>query len=162
MRTDIIDFTKYTVPARRGEFLVDLMKLCPQLENDIMEIISAGVVSRAATSPSVAFKDMCRIVGAVVNIHHVENYSGRKREFVFPRQVIMYAMKIQYPNFAYASIGKLFSHEFDHATVIFAVNKVEEQASVDKQYANLVRQILEALDSAGYCAPLEHFNTIAK
>lgn len=52
----------------------------------------------------------------------------RKREYVMPRQIIMY-MLVAYTDMTYLNIGKLFMR--DHTTVIHSKDTVKDVMSVD-------------------------------
>ena len=52
----------------------------------------------------------------------------RKREFVMPRQIIMYLL-VSYTDMTYLNIGKLFKK--DHTTVIHSKDLVKDLISVD-------------------------------
>jgi chromosomal replication initiator protein len=52
----------------------------------------------------------------------------RKREYVMPRQIIMYLL-VNYTDMTYLNIGKLFNK--DHTTVIHSKDTVKDLISVD-------------------------------
>lgn len=68
------------------------------------------------------------IINAVLHHFNVEweqvNQISRKREFIIPRQVIMYLL-YSHTSLTLEKIGGLFAKNFDHTTVVHARNTIQ-------------------------------------
>ncbi len=68
---------------------------------------------------------------------------GRRHELVVPRQVAMYLMR-EFTSHSYPEIGQFFSGR-DHSTVVYAVQKVTEQLSKDRELEEHIQTVKGAL-----------------
>ncbi len=68
---------------------------------------------------------------------------GRRHELVIPRQVAMYLMR-EFTTHSYPEIGQFFSGR-DHSTVVYAVQKVTEQLSKDRDLEERIQTVKGAL-----------------
>lgn len=68
---------------------------------------------------------------------------GRRHELVVPRQVAMYLMR-EFTSHSYPEIGQFFSGR-DHSTVVYAVQKVAEQLTKDRDLEERIQDIKGAL-----------------
>ena len=68
---------------------------------------------------------------------------GRRHELVEPRQVAMYLMR-EFTSHSYPEIGQFFSGR-DHSTVVYAVQKVTEQVSKNRDLEERIQSIKGAL-----------------
>ena len=68
---------------------------------------------------------------------------GRRHELVIPRQVAMYLMR-EFTSHSYPEIGQFFSGR-DHSTVVYAVQKVTEQLSKDRDLEERIQTVKGAL-----------------
>ena len=64
---------------------------------------------------------------------------GRRQELVVPRQVAMYLIRELTPH-SYSEIGQFFSGR-DHSTVVYAVQKIAEQLSVDHELDEKIKAV---------------------
>ncbi len=64
---------------------------------------------------------------------------GRRHELVVPRQVAMYLMR-EFTSHSYPEIGQFFSGR-DHSTVVYAVQKVTEQLSKDRELEEQIQSV---------------------
>jgi len=67
----------------------------------------------------------------------------RKREFIKAKHIAMYCFK-QFTDFSLARIGMFFNGK-DHATVLYAIKSVSNQADVYKAYRTELNEILRKL-----------------
>ena len=65
---------------------------------------------------------------------------NRQRTIAFPRQVAMYLCKELIPTMSLAEIGESFGGK-DHATVIYACNKIKKHAQTDAAFRELLRNL---------------------
>ena len=68
---------------------------------------------------------------------------GRRHELVTPRQVAMYLMR-EFTTHSYPEIGQFFSGR-DHSTVVYAVQKVTEQLSKDRDLEERIQTVKGSL-----------------
>ena len=68
---------------------------------------------------------------------------GRRHELVVPRQVAMYLMR-EFTSHSYPEIGQFFSGR-DHSTVVYAVQKVTEQLTKDRDLEERIQTVKGAL-----------------
>ncbi len=68
---------------------------------------------------------------------------GRRHELVVPRQVAMYLMR-EFTSHSYPEIGQYFSGR-DHSTVVYAVQKVTEQVTKDRELEERIQTVKGAL-----------------
>ncbi len=91
---------------------------------------------------STTTKEIIKIVSEFYNIVPEELAArSRKQEIVKPRQIAMYLMRSEI-NTSFSSIGEILGKK-DHTTVMHAVNKIQEDLSLDKnieQEINLIKQ----------------------
>ena len=68
---------------------------------------------------------------------------GRRHELVIPRQVAMYLMR-EFTTHSYPEIGQFFSGR-DHSTVVYAVQKVTEQLTKDRNLEERIQAVKGSL-----------------
>lgn len=72
------------------------------------------------------------------------NNKSRDKEFCTPRQIIMYAMKVEFwPKKTLFWIGSFFDKH--HATVIHSVKSVEEWRETDKYYRRETNELFDKI-----------------
>lgn len=97
----------------------------------------ADVVS-AAYRKSTTTKEIIKIVSEFYNVNAEElSARSRKQEVVKPRQIAMYLMRSEI-NTSFSSIGEILGKK-DHTTVMHAVNKIQEDISLNK---NIEQEII--------------------
>jgi len=106
-----------------------------------VEGVLADVVS-SSYRKSTTTKEIIKIVSEFYNVN-AEDLSAhsRKQEIVKPRQVAMYLMRSEI-NTSFSSIGEVLGKK-DHTTVMHAVNKIQEDITLDKnieQEITLIKQ----------------------
>lgn len=106
-----------------------------------VEGVLADVVS-SSYRKSTTTKEIIKIVSDFYNVN-TEDLSAhsRKQEIVKPRQIAMYLMRSEI-NTSFSSIGEILGKK-DHTTVMHAVNKIQEDISLDKnieQEITLIKQ----------------------
>lgn len=69
----------------------------------------------------------------------------RKREYVMPRQIIMYLL-VAYTDMTYVNIGSVF-HK-DHTTVIHSKNTIKDLMSVDDDVRERVEELKKQIASS--------------
>lgn len=85
--------------------------------------------------PEITIKTICEhFVIPLVNLQ----VKCKKRELVFPRQVIMFFLT-EYTDLTYKQIGDIFNK--DHTTVIHAKNTVRDLMSTDEKVGHRVEEI---------------------
>jgi hypothetical protein len=77
------------------------------------------------------------------------NYKSRLSEYKFPRQIVMYILKI-HTHASLARIGQIYNK--DHATVINSVKVVENYTATDKRFSEIINRIYKGL------APLKNLS----
>ncbi len=103
-----------------------------EAENALVDVVSATY--RKSTST----KEIIKIVSEFYNVSAEElSAHSRKQEIVKPRQVAMYLMRSEI-NTSFSSIGEILGKK-DHTTVMHAVNKIQEDISLDK---NIKQEII--------------------
>ena len=63
----------------------------------------------------------------------------RKKEVVIPRQVAMYCIK-KYTHLGLKEVGTMFNR--DHATVLHAINAIQNLMDTDKEYGARIKQFI--------------------
>ncbi|MBU3925460.1 chromosomal replication initiator protein DnaA [Patescibacteria group bacterium] len=102
-----------------------------------VESVLADVIS-ASYRKSTTTKEIIKIVSEFYNINSEElSARSRKQEIVKPRQIAMYLMRSEI-NTSFSSIGEVLGKK-DHTTVMHAVNKIQEDISLDK---NIEQEII--------------------
>lgn len=102
-----------------------------------VEGVLADVVS-ATYRKSTTTKEIIKIVSEFYNVNSEElSARSRKQEIVKPRQIAMYLMRSEI-NTSFSSIGEVLGKK-DHTTVMHAVNKIQEDISLDK---NIEQEII--------------------
>ncbi len=80
-----------------------------------------------------------------VRISDLRGYS-RQRQVAFPRQVAMYLCKLLIPGISLNEIGDAFGGK-DHTTVLYACQKIEQEARQNSDVQELVTQLERTLRS---------------
>jgi chromosomal replication initiator protein len=102
-----------------------------------VEGVLADVVS-STYRKSTTTKEIIKIVSEFYNVEAEElSARSRKQEIVKPRQIAMYLMRSEI-NTSFSSIGEVLGKK-DHTTVMHAVNKIQEDISLDK---NIEQEII--------------------
>ena len=73
----------------------------------------------------------------------VYKYRGRAKQFIKPRQVACYFCK-KYTTLTFQEIGNLFM-AYNHATVIFTINAIDDQSYTDLKFREEINKIDEIL-----------------
>lgn len=74
---------------------------------------------------------------------------SRKREFAFPRHVMMFIAQITFEKYTLKQIGYLFG-KYDHATVLHAKKAVLDLISYDKETNQKVVRILDEVNTCKF------------
>lgn len=90
-----------------------------------------------------------KIINEVLKFYHFSwqdiDRRSRKSEIKNARQVIMYLLCTQ-TNMSLSAIGKLFTRQFDHTTVLYAREVIRDHISTGL-LASDIKQILEKVNS---------------
>ena len=68
---------------------------------------------------------------------------GRKKEVVYPRQIMMYLLRTELQN-SFSSIGEVFNGR-DHTTVLHAVEKIEREKEINDRVKGDILHLKEVL-----------------
>lgn len=82
-----------------------------------------------------------KLVSDITGVMDFRDSTTRKIEFAFSRQLAMFALYNEVPQFSYQYVANLFGNKFDHATVVHACKSMEARYSSDKSS----RQTIDAL-----------------
>lgn len=137
--------------------------IAENLQNNVRELEGCilALMARAAVTHSEINMELARsVVGSITNTttkkislerisEAVANHfkvpveeltkKSRKQDVVMARQVAMYFAK-KLTDFSLASIGKQIADR-NHATVLYSVKAVQDKMSVDKLFANMMKQL---------------------
>ncbi|MDP3057554.1 MAG: chromosomal replication initiator protein DnaA [bacterium] len=103
-----------------------------EVEGVLADVVSASYRKLTTT------KEIIKIVSEFYNVNVDElSAHSRKQEIVKPRQIAMYLMRSEI-NTSFSSIGEVLGKK-DHTTVMHAVNKIQEDISLDK---NIEQEII--------------------
>jgi chromosomal replication initiator protein len=98
----------------------------------------------APAGPSLTMPDILRVTAKHFGVEVDDLRSkGRRQELVQARQVAMFLIR-EMTSHSYPEIGQFFGGR-DHSTVMYAVQKVGEQAGTEGDLSRHIRQIQDAL-----------------
>ena len=98
----------------------------------------------APAGPSLTMPDILRVTAKHFGVEVDDLRSkGRRQELVQARQVAMFLIR-EMTSHSYPEIGQFFGGR-DHSTVMYAVQKVGEQAGTEGELSRHIRQIQDAL-----------------
>jgi chromosomal replication initiator protein len=80
---------------------------------------------------------------------------SRKREYIKAKHIAMFGCRM-FTDYSFAHIGELFHR--DHATVMFALKSVENQASIYRGYRIQLNEIIEKLIHDEFSEPYKSLN----
>lgn len=103
-----------------------------EVQGVLADVVSASYRKLTTT------KEIIKIVSEFYNVNAEElSAHSRKQEIVKPRQIAMYLMRSEI-NTSFSSIGEVLGKK-DHTTVMHAVNKIQENITLDK---NIEQEII--------------------
>ena len=109
-------------------------KMKSHLQNRRIPTILPAEVNAELFELAIKLLDVSSIEQVVCNELKVDTCfllkRSRKREFVYPRQLMMYYLSCSF-DYSYMFIGRRYG--FDHATCMYAKRLIETLMSVDKQ-----------------------------
>ncbi len=145
---EIITFLAQNVEGniREMEGVINSIKCHMELKgkdlniNDIKNLIKNNSKPKKSTS----VKDIVKMVSEFYNIEEENVYEkNRKKEFVKPRQVIMYILREDF-DISYPSIGEKMGGR-DHTTVMHSCEKMKNEIQSDNTLADEIRQLRQML-----------------
>lgn len=146
---DVIDYIARQVTSNIRELegaLVRVIVYASMNQEELNYQTAARALSDVFT-PSELNLTLADILRVTARHYEVEaddiRSKGRRHELVVPRQVAMYLMRELTPH-SYPEIGQFFSGR-DHSTVMYAVQKVTEQITKDRELEEKVREIKSSL-----------------
>ena len=146
---EVIDYIARQVTSNIRELEGALMRVIVYASMNQSEI-SKNTAARALSdvfTPSdlnLTMEDILKVTATIFEVEAADLISkGRRAELVIPRQVAMYLIRELTPH-SYPEIGQFFSGR-DHSTIMYAVQKVNENVSKDQELTDKIRSIKEEL-----------------
>jgi hypothetical protein len=84
-----------------------------------------------------------KLVGDLTENPNFRKSKTRKVEFVFPRQLAMFAIYTEIPQYSLQTVANLFTPKYDHATVVHSCKSMEARYASNKSS----RETISALAS---------------
>ncbi len=146
---EVIDFIARQVTSNIRELegaLVRVIVYASLNQSDITRQTAAKALSDVFTQSEVklSMEDILRAVARVFETDPNELRSkGRRAELVTPRQVAMYLMR-DLTSHSYPEIGQFFMGR-DHTTIMYAVEKVKEEVTKDRELDGRIKALRRAL-----------------
>ena len=146
---EVIDFIARQVTSNIRELEGALMRVVVYASMNQAEITrqsAAQALSDVFTQSDVSLTmpDILRMTAKHFGLEAADLKSkGRRQELVLPRQVAMFLIRELTPH-SYPEIGQFFSGR-DHSTVMYAVQKVGETLTEDRELEDAIRAIKETL-----------------
>lgn len=101
---------------------------------------------------SVAFLQICECVSSHTGVLNIPTTIGRQRNKVLSRYIVMYCMVQQYVNerqLSLQAVGRLFSKQFHHCTIIHSIKQLENLYATDVNIRQMMDDIAECLAEYG-------------
>ena len=146
---EVIDFIARQVTSNIRELegaLVRVIVYASLNQSDITRQTAAKALSDVFTQSEVklSMEDILRAVARVFESDPNELRSkGRRAELVTPRQVAMYLMR-DLTSHSYPEIGQFFMGR-DHTTIMYAVEKVKEEITKDRELDGRIKALRSEL-----------------
>ena len=141
------DFEKLSViiPHRYHVDAIELLRpyLSPEMLSETDEYMANFKLVPIA--PKEVINAVFRLVGELTGITNVQHTNKRLHPEVTARQLAMYALYYEIPNFSLASVGHAFTHKFNHATVINAHKSIEAFYATNLEFRKLINQLADNL-----------------
>lgn len=86
-----------------------------------------------------------KLVGEITGVENIAATTSRRFNQVLSRQMAMLALYLEIPGATFVMVGKLFEHQFDHASVVHAKKSMEIRYSCDPQTRNKLNELAKYL-----------------
>ncbi len=146
---EVIDFIARQVTSNIRELegaLVRVIVYASLNQSEITRQTAAKALSDVFTQSEVqlSMEDILRAVARVFETDLNELRSkGRRAELITPRQVAMYLMR-ELTSHSYPEIGQFFMGR-DHTTIMYAVEKVKEEITKDRELDSRIKSLRSEL-----------------
>ena len=146
---EVIDYIARQVTSNIRELEGALVRVILYTSMNQIELNRQTVAAALSDvyAPSELNLTMDEILAATAFAFEVEaadlRSKGRRHELVLPRQVAMYLMR-EFTSHSYPEIGQFFSGR-DHSTVVYAVQKITEQVSRDRELEEQIQTVKGSL-----------------
>jgi hypothetical protein len=146
-----LDFNKLTLFIPHRYHIESLELLKPYLSPEMMAEVNTYIATFISepTAPAEVVKVVFRIVAEVTGVENVQDTKSRVYNEVMARQIAMYALYYEIPNYALATVGNAFTHKFNHATVINAKKSIESHYATDGDFRRMFNQLAELMAKQG-------------
>lgn len=135
------------IPLRYQKAVITL--LAPHFSPEMLAV-SVDYLNREEPSPlnpNEVIELVFKIVSDVTGVTDFRSSKSRTRksEFVFARQLAMFAIYSALPQYGYGQVGKLFTPQFDHATIIYASKSMEARYAADKSSREVINAVADIM-----------------
>jgi len=89
------------------------------------------------------------LVAELTDVPDFRQRKTRQFQYVFPRQLAMFVIYNEIPEYSYRNCAELFAHKFDHATAINACHSIKDRYATDKTTRQRVDNLVSALVARG-------------
>lgn len=141
------DFEKLTamLPQRYHVDALELLYpyLIPEMTWEINNYLM--FFKREPTAPIDIVKIIFKLVGELTGVLNVRDTKIRTHTEVTARQLAMYALYYEIPNFSLGKVGQCFTHAFNHATVLNAHRTIECLYATQADFRKLINLLADMM-----------------
>lgn len=145
------DFEKLSlfIPHRYHIESLELLRpyLSPEMVAEVNTYLSTFISE--PTAPNEVINVIFKLISEATGVANVRDTKRRLFTEVMARQMAMYAIYYEIPSYALATVGKVFTHQFNHATVINAHKAIESHYATDGDFRRLFNQLSELMAKQG-------------
>lgn len=128
------------------------MVLIPCLRDEHRdEFTQALTQPRSSKSSREVFDTVCECVGVVTGVNNIKTSKTRLRHISRARQYVIWIMLAEMRGvITYVELGQLFTHSFNHATIVHAKRAVDDLLAVDHDTREMFKHLAQMLAAYGY------------
>lgn len=128
-----------------------LLLLEPHLSPEMLAVV-VSYIDRFNT-PVMGSNEVVEVVFSLVaeltGTDDFRQSKSREVRYAFPRQLAMFVIYNEIPEYSYRNCAELFSHKFDHATAIHACKSMENRYTTDKTTRQRIDLLITLLTNRG-------------
>ncbi len=113
-----------------------------------------------ALTPNEIANKIFELIAEASGLEDYRESTTKKTPYVHTRQLAMFVLYTEIPEFSYQQVGNLFLKRFGHATVLHACQATEERYSCDRATRDRLNKLTASLANHGMFATRERLAKI--
>lgn len=128
------------------------MALLPCLRDEHRDEFTEVMMRPLSTRSSrEVFDTVCECVGVVTGVDQIKTSKTRLRHVSRARQYVIWLMLAEMRGvITYVELGQLFTHSFNHATIVHAKRAIDDLLAVDRDTREMFGHLAQMLAAHGY------------